>query len=308
MTRKQLNHQAALECIAAFLGLRAADLAVNPLIGQNAELLLSLLAAIRDYKQIQDKTTQGATRTKSEIEKAMVEGLILVGAGLCGYATEIKNYNLLALATFTDSDIKHLRGSDLADKVRTVVEAAEPVALHLGTHQVTTEDVATLKANQILYLGVINGPRGVIGQTKQSTSDIQVKLDEARLLVKENLDVFMRPFKVTNPTVYGEYKNASIIVDVAATHNTRGLVTVKAIDDATGEPIAGAEAKAKKKGQTELTKSVKRSEVDGVIPFRPLVPGAYDVEVFATGYAVGTGEFEAVAKERTEIVVRLVSE
>jgi len=42
MTRKQLNQQAMLESVAAFLGLRASDLAANPAIAAIAANLQSI--------------------------------------------------------------------------------------------------------------------------------------------------------------------------------------------------------------------------------------------------------------------------
>jgi len=217
MTRKQLNQQAMLESVATFLGLRATDLAVNPVIATNAATLTTILQSIRDLKQVQDKTTKGATRSKSELETAIINGIFKIGAALKAYATEAKNYELLTVATFSESSIKHLRDSNLADKARTIAEAAAPVVGKLNIYMVTPDDVTALSNTIPAYLQALPGSRGVLVQTKQSTADIQAKLDEGRQLLKEKLDVHMQPYKATNPTLYGEYQNARIIVDKAGT-------------------------------------------------------------------------------------------
>ena len=217
MTRKQLNQQAMLESVATFLGLRATDLAVNPVIATIAATLTNILQRIRDLKQVQDKTTKGATRTKSEIETAIIRGILKIGAALKAYATEAKNYELLSIATFSETDIKRLRDSNLADKARTISEAAAPVAGELNIYMVTSADVTDLGDNIPAYLQALPGSRGVLVQTKQSTAGIQAKLDEGKLLLKEKLDVHMLPYKSSMPTIYGEYQNARIIVDKAGT-------------------------------------------------------------------------------------------
>ena len=221
MTRKQLNQQAMLESVAAFLGLRATDLAVNPVIATIAATLTNILQSIRDLKQVQDKTTKGATRSKSELETAIINGIFKIGAALKAYATEAKNYELLSVATFAESTIKHLRDSDLADKARTIAEAAAPVVSELKIYMVTPDDVTTLSVNIPAYLQALSGSRGILVQTKQSTADIQAKLDEGKQLLKEKLDVHMQPYKAINPTLYGEYQNARIIVDKAATREDK---------------------------------------------------------------------------------------
>jgi hypothetical protein len=217
MTRNQLNQQAMLESVAAFLGLRATDLAVNPVIATLAATLTNILKRIRDLKQVQDKSTKGATRSKTELETAIISGILKIGAALKAYATEAKKYELLSIATFTETDIKRLRDSNLADKARTIHEAATPVVAELNIYMVTPEDVSTLGDNIPAYLKALPGSRGVLVQTKQSTADIQTKIDEGRQLLKEKLDVHMQPYKATNPTLFGEYQNARSIVDKAGT-------------------------------------------------------------------------------------------
>jgi hypothetical protein len=305
MNRKQLNYQAMLESVAALLGLRAADLAVNPLIADNAAILNNILKALRDLKQVQDKTTKGATRAKSEIEKDMTEGIFMVGAALRGYATEAKNYEMLAMATFAESDITHMRESDLADKARTIYEAAEPISAELNIYQVVPETIANLRTNHQDFLAAMNGGRNILVQTKQSTADIESKIAEGLMLLKEKLDVHMLPFKRTNPTLYGEYKNARVIIDRAASHDTKGEISIQVLDGTTGNPIVNADAKATKKGGSDVTKSVKRSETDGMLRFPPFDPGEYDFEVSADGYVTGTGTFVIRLGEETELTVRL---
>jgi len=83
-------------------------------------------------KQVQDRTTKGATRSKGELEAVIIAAIIKIGAALRAYATGAKNYDLLEVVTFSDTTIKHLRDSNLADKVRTIYEAAVPVTRSLG--------------------------------------------------------------------------------------------------------------------------------------------------------------------------------
>ena len=210
-----------LESVAAFLGLRANDLAVNPVIAAIAATLTNILQSIRDLKQVQDRTTKGATRSKSELETGILNGILKICAALKAYATEAKNYELLAVASFTESSIKHLRDSNLADKARTIAEAAAPVVGELNIYLVGQEDVTALSDNIPAYLQALPGSRGILNQTKQSTTDIQTKIDEGRQLLKEKLDVHLLPYKAINPTLYGEYQNARIIVDKAASHEDK---------------------------------------------------------------------------------------
>lgn len=309
MTRKQLNQQAMLESVDSFLGRNESNLAVNPVIATIAAILATILTTIRDLKQIQDKTTKGATRTKSEIETALINGILKIGAALRAYATEAKNYELLAIATFTDSDIKRMRDSNLADKARTICEASTPVVGDLSIYQVILKDVETLTANVQEYLLAMPGSRSILNQTKQSTAAIQAKLDEGRLLLKEKLDVHMAPFKSTNATMHGEYKNARIIVDLAATHESSSMPTtgvkIVVVDNVSGDPIKDANVAVKASGGSELTKTVKRTDTQGITVFSLQETGSYEYEVTYGDYAIETGSVVNNAGALTQVTVRM---
>lgn len=227
MTRKLLNQQAMLESVAAFLGLRATELAANPMIAVIATTLINILKSIRDLRQVQDRTTKGATLTKHELEKALITAILKIGAALQAYATEEKNYELLSISTFTETDINRLRESNLADKARTIAEAAEPVVSELDIYFVLPADVADLSSNIPFYLKALPGSRGVLVQTKQSTTDIKAKIDEGKLLLSKKLDVHMLPYKSNMPSIYGEYLNSRIIIDRVATHEDKAVPPVE---------------------------------------------------------------------------------
>ena len=309
MDREDLNQQAMIESVKAFLGRNETALAVNPAIVTITERLSSILKAIRDLKQIQDKSTKGATRGKSEIETSITNGILKVGAGLRAFATEANNYEMLALSTFTDSSIRRMRDSDLADKARTICEAATPVVANLSIYQVMQTDVDTLSANVPEYLLAMPGGRSILTQTKQSTAAIQAKLVEGKLLLKEKLDVHMSPFKSTNATLYGEYKNARIIIDLAATHQGSSVPTtgvkVLVVDNATDAPIVDANVTANKIGGSELTKTVKRTGTDGSVVFNFQENGEYVYEGSYGGYAIETGSFVNNAGAMTEVIIRM---
>lgn len=309
MTRKELNVQAMLESVFAFLGLHSTELAINPNIAISAELLNAILASIRQMKQVQDKTTKGATRTKDELEAIIIAAILKIGAALRAYATEAKNYDLLVLVTFSDSDIKRMRNSNLADKARAICEAALPVAEDLGIYMVTPEDVTSLNETFPEYLKALPASRSILNQTKQSTSDIQLKLNEGTKLLKEKIDVHMNPFKSSNPSLFGEYKNARIIVDRAASNSVKSElatgVSLFIVDSIANAPIADANIVIKKSASSDLAKNVKRTDKSGKAVYTTLEAESYDYEVSYSDYLIENGSFVYKPGMMTEVTVRM---
>jgi hypothetical protein len=107
-----------------------------------------------------------------------------------------------------------------------------------------------------------------------------------------------------NPEKRKEYTFAVLKKRVNATRR-KGEVNVLALDEVTGNPLAGADASLKRKAGTDMIKSVKRSEADGVVPFDPQNVGEYDVEVTADGYVLWTGTVMVVAGEMAVVEARM---
>jgi hypothetical protein len=236
MTGRQLNHHAMLENVAAFLQLHANELQKNPAIAGITNTLTSDLNRIRELKQVQDSKTKIASLAKDEKKTNLTECILRIGAALRAYATEAGDHKLLSLTNFTDSKIIRMRHSDLADKAKSIYAASLPLAGKLSVYMVQPEDVQSLKTKIPDYVQALPGRRTMQVHQKQATSDIKGAVNKSLQLVKEKLDVHMRPFKLANTILYEEYMDARIIADAAATSGARN--TKKA---ASPSPPAGGQ-------------------------------------------------------------------
>jgi hypothetical protein len=109
----------------------------------------------------------------------------------------------------------------------------------------------------------------------------------------------------SDPTRRKEYSFTVLRKRVNASQLHNGQVSIQAVDDVSGEPLANVDGKLKRKGGTELTKSVKRSEADGMVPFVPVLQGEYDYTLTVDGYQEETGQLVVKAGEETKVVVRM---
>jgi len=87
--------------------------------------------------------------------------------------------------------------------------------------------------------------------------------------------------------------------------NTLTGVIVHVVDYTSGDPVGNAEVTAKKKSGTDLTKTVKRTNVDGMAVFFPLDPVEYNYEITIDGYDTVSGTFLVYAGVMTQVTVRL---
>lgn len=216
MKRNEINQLAMLEAVQAFLEKYAAELNKIPSIATLIVELNGILKSIRDLRQVQSKTTEGVTATKNELATMVKEGILKICDALQAYATQTNDRNLMADARITATELKAMRNSDLADKARFVYETASPLANDLSTWFVTKADIDALTANTELYLKALPSRRSMQNETKVSTAAINAKLSEGKQLLKDKLDKYMKPFRTGNPSLFAEYTNARIVVDLVA--------------------------------------------------------------------------------------------
>jgi len=218
MNRDQINHTNMLVQVDIFFKERAELANENPII---ADILLRLRTGLTDldaYSQIQIKDTKGASLTKEQWREVVEADLITVGWALRAHASGIKNTNLMKMVDFSKSDIKLLVEKKLVEKAVEVADAALPLADSLVTYRVNADDLKKLQSDLEAYKKAVPAPRTIITVTKQSTTDIDLKLSGLMKMVREELDIQMAPVENYDATTYGIYKNAREIVDISATH------------------------------------------------------------------------------------------
>jgi hypothetical protein len=221
MTRKSLNQTAMFESVCVFLNAHATELSSIPAIAAILIQLRAILADIRTLRQIQERTTQAATREKHAQADTVLALMMKITGGMQAYSSVTGDRNIQVLSGFSITSVKTLRESNLADKARTIYEAALPLTEALSAYFVTQADVEALGAAITSYLQALPGRRAVQTETVQSTAEIEAKVAEGKLLLTEHLDLLMLPFRTKNPTLYGQYETARAVVDLAAGRKAR---------------------------------------------------------------------------------------
>lgn len=221
MTRKEINQTEMLQSVDAFIDNKSEQLAAIPAIAECSVKLKGILTNIRDTRQVQDKDAKGATAKKQLLEDVIVKGILKIGAAIQAHATVANNVDLKLLSGFSPNMIKRLRDSNLADKARTISEAALPIAGELGAFFVTQEEIELLGSNALAYLAALPKRRNIISETKQSTVKISTKINEGIALLADTLDKLMLPFEAVNPDLYAEYLNNRMVIDTSAGHKKK---------------------------------------------------------------------------------------
>ncbi len=204
-----------MERVDEMVALRASKITGNePLINCHVQLK-AIITDVHTDHQRQVINQKGYTAVKNKQRKDLENIVFKVANGTHAYAVVQKDLKLIALSTVTRSYLNRCRESDLVAEAKTIRDAAAPLAESLVAQGITADDLTALDKGIESFPLQEPGRGALRAFKKQATVDLALKVKEGMDLLHNEMDVLMLPYLSSDPTFYGEYKNARIIVDVS---------------------------------------------------------------------------------------------
>lgn len=188
----------------AAIGLLAA---VVPFFTQLNTLITQLITA--DTGSRADIT--GYAMMKATKRKALEALAQKISNALTSYALIQGDTVLQKRADFFASSWYSITEEALVTQATIISNLATPLAASLVPYMVTAADVTNLASSITTFVGVISDPTLAIDNRKEDNIDVVRKIEDIRTLLTEKIDVLMRGFELTNPTLFGLYGSARAI-------------------------------------------------------------------------------------------------
>ena len=218
MTRKEIDLLTMMESVTEGLDNNISLISDKPSIMAAHTKLKGNIAEIKLLKQKQAVSTKADTAIKIYQREDMTANFLVVLAGVAAVGVEKNDVRLKMGSVTTEAALIHMRESNLVQKGHELYELAITIAGELSAWNVTQEDIDDLGASTDSYLDHNPTIRNIRAKSTQATAEMKAKIDESYMLIKDQLDTLIVPFKRINSTFYGEYMNTRIIISHAATH------------------------------------------------------------------------------------------
>jgi len=215
MNRNQINKSRMFGSVDLALDQHASLFAqLEPLVNAQQQLKKGIVM-IGEYRQVQEAKTAGLTKDKTELRNDLIPIILQVSSALKAYAVTVSNNELMVKCDYAESDL--IRSSDpiLADIGNLILGLATPLKAELSKFFVSETELNEL--DRLLTAFKLSIPKRRVASTtsKVSTVNIRKVFNAQDLLLKEQIDVLMQPFRFTQPDFYNAYRNARLIVDYA---------------------------------------------------------------------------------------------
>ena len=184
--------------------------------------------AIQAWRLVQETARDGVALTKGRLQDILIDETLPLSGALCAFAAEAKDAELLAMSDLERSDFANLRDEaidglamQLHAKAAEILAAQADLPLNsavakLRDYGVSEALLAGVAASASADEEVVNAPRLATGRVRTATETIEQHFAAADEILDKQLDKLVRQFKKTHLEFVSRYRNARVIVNVAA--------------------------------------------------------------------------------------------
>jgi hypothetical protein len=307
MKTKQENRFSMYLAVVDFCEKNTSVTTTLPNFSINLSKLKTTCEQIHVIVEVQAADLSGTTAGKNDSR----ENLVVLGADtsrkLVAYATLVKNQKLLKEIKYTESDLRHLPDTTLADVVKLIYDRAQTHLASLASYQITAETQAALLQAIDDYKLALPAPRVEKVSQVQATKQLAALFatgDEALAA----MDVVVEIVRLTEPDFYAGYKSVRKIIESGSGKlSVKGLVT----EVLTGDAVPGVMVSFWPDGDMLKTVAtgdaslVKKTAAKGGFNVSSLPAGTYRVTLQKPGYAEQTLTVYVNDGELTTVDVQL---
>jgi hypothetical protein len=307
MKTKQENRFSMYLAVVDFCEKNTSVTTTLPNFSINLSKLKTTCEQIHVIVEVQAADLSGTTSGKNDSR----ENLVVLGADtsrkLVAYATLVKNQKLLKEIKYTESDLRHLPDTTLADVVKLIYDRAQTHLASLASYQITAETQAALLQAIDDYKLALPAPRVEKVSQVQATKQLAALFatgDEALAA----MDVVVEIVRLTEPDFYAGYKSVRKIIESGSGKlSVKGLVT----EVLTGDAVPGVMVSFWPDGDMLKTVAtgdaslVKKTAAKGGFNVSSLPAGTYRVTLQKPGYAEQTLTVYVNDGELTTVDVQL---
>lgn len=146
------------------------------------------------------------------LKRANVEALSLkISNAVASFAAINADLILKKRADFTSSSWYSISEEELVTQATIIRDLGQANAADITPYGAGTADVTALSNALTTFVDVITNPTLALDQRKDDNRRIPEIIDQIRSLFEEKLDVVMRSFELSNPSLYSLYQSARAI-------------------------------------------------------------------------------------------------
>jgi hypothetical protein len=198
--------------------------AIPELLTANQQLK-EKMALIDQQRQVQEVDNTGLTKNKSLLREELTTLVLRFAAALTAHAASQNDVVLQTKVNYSFSDLKKSSDRILCDIAVMISGLAAPAAADLQKYFVGPEELVKFDRLTNDFKSAIPQKRVATNLSKVSTGNINDVYHEIDSLLKNKIDLWIKPFQFTQPDFFNAYKNGRSILNYSGRGKAAVLVS-----------------------------------------------------------------------------------
>ena len=218
MEKRQENRQTMWEAVEKVLDDNQEAVDTVPAFAQSVQKYKTKSAEARLKQQDADKITKGKTKSKMETIEALHASLIPAISTLRVYARKEHKTELEAKISYSPSDLRAMRDTELKDIAGTIIALIDQEAPGLAQHGLTADKIALLKSRYAAYCSALSGKEGSFAERAGLHESTDALVAEVNSILSGEIDEYMDLMAADAPEFYAAYWSARHIHMLGVRH------------------------------------------------------------------------------------------
>lgn len=234
------------------------------------------------------QTTKPTTEMKKKELNELVMAIVMLQSPLKSYAASIGDLVLKSLAGRTQKQLERLKLNEVETTCKAIIDKATDLQTELAPFGLT-EDMLTV-ANDKLTIWKVWYTATVLkkGGISSSKDDVERLVNEIMTVLEEQMDPLVAVIP-NEPDLQDLYANARIVVSPATTETQMHIQVNTRDGDGFLQPVYEADLTIRitytdKNEVTHHKELTGKTDINGIMIFKPIRQGYYDIEVMKSGY------------------------
>ena len=165
----------------------------------------TLLDAVAELDNVRKQNRQAVAAGKYQYQADLGQQALTISGAIVTYAVSINDEELKRSMKFTRSQLFYSTDPDLGSRVSNILQKAKELGDKLKDYGITAEMIAGFEKLTAQYLPEANSTSTHLAKRVNATQLINDKLNEARELMDNQLDMLMIQFEISHPAFYNQY-------------------------------------------------------------------------------------------------------
>lgn len=213
MNRREENRFSMFLATDGILGKNQGTVDSKLALARNVNDFRSCITEIKEQDGTYQTISKGATAVKHSAEDSLIENIVAIAGVLYVYGKEVDNKMILETCALTESRLKRMRDTEIAQTADMVISLLDEHVTLLVDYDLTQKTIDELIDYKVAFENALQNKEVKFSESKDARAQLNNSFQKGSAILK-NIDKLIELVRKSEPDFYNQYHNARMIIDL----------------------------------------------------------------------------------------------